>query len=460
MQKGNISAALNLLTSHMSHGILLLDQKTISQLVLKHPQKSCVSKDILINGPVGKVHSVRFQSINEELIRRAAIKTKQGSGPSSMDVDGWRRILASNSFDTANNGLWKVFANVVKKLCTNLIKTQTIKAFLSCRLIPVDKNPCLRLIGVGEVLRRIAGKVIVSVLKNDIIDCNGSLQVCAGQEAGIEAAVHLLNSMYNDENNDAVLLVDASNAFNSLNREVFLHSISYISPAISVSVKNCYNFSLRLFIIGGKELESNKGTTQVDPVSMAIYGIGVTLLINMLVDIVVNSTESQDRALVYADDFSAAAKLEGPRKWCDTLTIIRPKFGYYPEPTKTWLLVKLYASQRTNKIFSGTKIKITNEGHKYLGETVSTEEFKDTYTEGKVMEWINQLEVLSKIAAVEPEAAYFAFVGGFKHKITCTIRTIPDIGKHLEKLDQAVDTKFIPTLTDGHFCNEIKRKLL
>ena len=77
MQKGNISAALNLLTSHMSHGILLLDQKTISQLVLKHPQKSCVSKDILINGPVGKVHSVRFQSINEELIRRAAIKTKR-----------------------------------------------------------------------------------------------------------------------------------------------------------------------------------------------------------------------------------------------------------------------------------------------------------------------------------------------------------------------------------------------
>ena len=321
MQKGNISAALNLLTSHMSHGILLLDQKTISQLVLKHPQKSCVSKDILINGPVGKVHSVRFQSINEELIRRAAIKTKQGSGPSGMDADGWRRILASNSFDTANNGLWKAFTNVVKKLCTNLIETQTIKAFLSCRLIPVDKNPCLRLIGVGEVLRRIAGKVIVSVLKNDIIDCNGSLQVCAGQEAGIEAAVHLLNSMYNDENNDAVLLVDASNAFNSLNREVFLHSISYISPAISVSVKNCYNFSLRLFIIGGKELESNQGTTQVDPVSMAIYGIGVTLLINMLVDIIVNSTESQGRVLVYADDFSAAAKLEGLRKWCHSSKI-------------------------------------------------------------------------------------------------------------------------------------------
>ena len=57
---------------------------------------------------------------------------------------------------------------------------------------------------------------------------------------------------------------------------------------------------------------------------------------------------------------------------------------------------------------------------------------------------------------VEPQAAYCAFVGGFKHKVTDTIRTVPDIHEHLEKLDQAVDTNF----TDGHFCNEMERKLL
>ena len=213
MQKGDISAALNLLTNKMGHGILPLDQKTISQLVLKHPQKSC-AEDILINGTIEKVHPVRFESINEELIRRAAIKLKGDSGPSGMDADGWQRILASNSFGTANSDLQKAFANVVKKLCTDLIETQTIEAFLFCSLIPLEKSPGLRPIGVGEVLRRIAGKVIVSVLKNDVINCTGSLQVCAGHEAGIEAAVHVLNSFYNDENNDAVLLVDAGNAFN------------------------------------------------------------------------------------------------------------------------------------------------------------------------------------------------------------------------------------------------------
>ena len=142
------------------------------------------------------------------MIRIVAIRTKGGSGPSGMDADSWRRILASNNFGTSGSDLRKAFANVVQKLCTDLVETHTIEAFLSCRLIPLDKNPGFRPIGVGEVLRRIAGKVIVSVLKEDVNKYTGTLQVCAGQEAGIEAAIHSINMMYEDENADATLLVD------------------------------------------------------------------------------------------------------------------------------------------------------------------------------------------------------------------------------------------------------------
>ena len=39
----------------------------------------------------------------------------------------------------------------------------------------------------------------------------GMLQVCAGQEAGIKAAIHSMNMMYEAENTDDILLVDASN---------------------------------------------------------------------------------------------------------------------------------------------------------------------------------------------------------------------------------------------------------
>ena len=96
--------------------------------------------------------------------------------------------------------------------------------------MPVNKNQGLRPIGVGEVLRRIIGKVIVSVVRNDIISSVGSLQVCAGHEAGCAAEIHAMHTIFEDEKTEAVLLVDAANAFNSVNRQVFLHNISIICP--------------------------------------------------------------------------------------------------------------------------------------------------------------------------------------------------------------------------------------
>ena len=52
-----------------------------------------------------------------------------------MNADDWRGILASNNFGTSSRDLRNAFANVVQKLCTDLVETHTIDAFLSCRLM-------------------------------------------------------------------------------------------------------------------------------------------------------------------------------------------------------------------------------------------------------------------------------------------------------------------------------------
>ena len=187
-------------------------------------------------------------------------------------------------------------------------------------------------IRVGEILRRIAGKVLVSILKENFIKCTGMLQVCAGQEAGIRAAIHSMNMMYEDENTDAILLVDASNAFSSLYGQSFLHNISYLCPLIVIFVKNCYSTPSRLFIVGGREVTSREGTTQGDPVSMAIYGIGVTALTNILIAILSNEYTTNVNIMAYADELSAAGNLQDLRRWWSALTEIGPKFSYYPIP--------------------------------------------------------------------------------------------------------------------------------
>ena len=125
---------------------------------------------------------------------------------------------------------------------------------MACRLIPLDKHPGLRPIGVGEVLRRIARKVVMMVMKEDIKKASGCLQLCTVQEVGCEAAIHAMHKVFEYNETEAMLIVDEENAFSSINRKALLHKIEYLCPAIATYLYNCYVISARLFIIGGKEL--------------------------------------------------------------------------------------------------------------------------------------------------------------------------------------------------------------
>ena len=71
-------------------------------------------------------------------------------------------------------------------------------------------------------------KFVMHVTKPDVIDANGALQVCAGHKSGSEAAIYAMSSISDADETDAVLLIDASNAFNALNRAVLLSSLQAV----------------------------------------------------------------------------------------------------------------------------------------------------------------------------------------------------------------------------------------
>ena len=129
--------------------------------------------------------------------------------------------------------LRRAFANVIKKICTEKLPVDTSKdetqleAFLASRLIPLDKNPRLRPIGVNEILRRIAGKVVIKVVKEHIKKAAGCLQLCAGQEAGCEAARLAMHRIFESNETEAIL-----------NRKALLHNIEYLCPIIATFLCN------------------------------------------------------------------------------------------------------------------------------------------------------------------------------------------------------------------------------
>ena len=81
-------------------------------------------------------------------------------------------------------------------------------------MTPLDKNPGLRPIDVGEVLQKIAGKVIVKHAKDDIGTFVGSLKVCAGHEVGCESLIHAKCTVFEEQSTEGAL-----NTFNSVNKK-------------------------------------------------------------------------------------------------------------------------------------------------------------------------------------------------------------------------------------------------
>ena len=54
-----------------------------------------------------------------------------------------------------------------------------------------------------------------------------------------------------------------------------------------------------------------------------------------------------------------------------------PKYGYYPKPLKSLLIVKQNYEEYAERIFAGSNIKITTEGARHLGTVLGDISFKE-----------------------------------------------------------------------------------
>ena len=119
------------------------------------------------------------------------------------------------------------------------------------------------------------GKTVTNFLKPDIISSVGPLQLAAGMEGGCEAAVHAMTSLFESDDCDGILLVDATNAFNSLHRSTALHNIRFICPEFATYIINTYRQPAKLFLPDGSHILSNEGTTQGDNCASGFYSISM-----------------------------------------------------------------------------------------------------------------------------------------------------------------------------------------
>ena len=88
-----------------------------------------------------------------------------------------------------------------------------------------------------------------------------------------------MRRMFDSDETEAVLLIDASNAFNALNRKAALHNIEYTCPEFATFARNLYQCDAELFVPGSEDIVmSREGTTQGGPESMGLYAASTVML--------------------------------------------------------------------------------------------------------------------------------------------------------------------------------------
>lgn len=84
-----------------------------------------------------------------------------------------------------------------KKIATTSLDPSCLETSTASRLIPLDKSPGVRPVGIGECLRRLVGKILSKAAA-------GPIQVCAGHDAGAEAVIHAMQQIWEEESSEGV----------------------------------------------------------------------------------------------------------------------------------------------------------------------------------------------------------------------------------------------------------------
>ena len=419
-------------------------------LLDKHPQGAPATPSAISEQtPAIEPHSVVFDQIDGSMIRSIIQQMDGSAGPSGLDAHAWKCLCSS--FHNASDDLCRSVAKLARKLGSYHVDPHGTSSLTACRLIALDKHPGVRPIGVGETLRRLISKAILRVTRDDILKAVGILQLCAGQEAACEARVHAMRSLFEDDGVEAMLLVDASNAFNSLNREAAIRNVRVYCPILAPMLTNTYRTPSRLFI-DGDHILSQEGTTQGDPLAMAMYAIGTLPLIHKL--------QADVTQAWYADDASAGGKTSDLRVWWDSLVSSGPHFGYNPNPHKTWLVVKPEHLPAAEEHFRGSGVNITTQGHRHLGAPLGSKSFVEEFIRDKIRYWESEIKHLSDIAKFQPQAAYAVFTHALKNRWTFLMRTVPGIDLLMQPIEEAIRHQLLPALTGRHGITDLERDLL
>ncbi len=298
-----------------------------------------------------------------------------------------------------------------------------------------------------ETWRRAFAKCLLKVAGPEAKEACGTDQLCAGLESGIEGGIHTVQLMWDThhmEEDWGFLLIDARNAFNEMNRTLMLWVVRHEWPSGARFTFNCYRHWSTLLIRRnngtGVYLHSQEGVTQGDPLAMVAYGLGILPLIRYL-----KQKFPTVEQLWYADDAGAGGTFAAIRRQFLHLQEAGPIFGYFPEPSKSILVVPEHSLETAQLAFADLAFQVTT-GHRYLGGFIGEPTARDEWLKGKLKYWAHAVDALASVAPAYPQAAYTGLQKSLQQEWQFVQRVVSAIGPQFSTVADEISSKFLPAL--------------
>jgi hypothetical protein len=396
--------------------------------------------------------------VTEEVVEQVSARLSGSAGPGGSDAQSVQHWMLRHG--QASQLLRQSVRDYVDWIANGSPPWAAIRALKAGRLVALDKCPGIRPIGVGETWSRLFAKCVLFVARSEAKEACGVDQLCGGLEAGIEGGIHAMRSLWKahaEEEKWGFLLVDAGNAFNEGNRMAMLWTVRHQWPSGARFTFNCYRH-WSILIIRAQDglavlLYSMEGVTQGDPLAMVIYGILLLPLIRKL-KIEVPLVDQP----WYADDSGAGGKFTGIREYVTALKKHGPARGYFPEPSKSILIVSEHNRKAAEIEFKDLGFTVVS-GWRYLGGFLGEETEQKLWVEKKTKKWTAAVRELAKVAKRYPQAAYAGLHKSLQQEWQFIQRVTSGLSDEFIDVQKALQEDFIPALFGNPQVDDIPGQL-
>ena len=334
-----------------SDGLVAPSDEALHEMLNKHPQSAPPALPSSSVPPAVK--------LTESVILKGVKSFPNGSapGPSGLRPSHLREAVGCPSPDRINQVLSSLTA-FVNFLTSGQTPPPVLPFLCGANLLASPKRSGgLGPIAVGEVLRRLTSKSLAitarSAAFSSLTPCQLGVCVKGGCDAIIHATSHLMSS--SPAEHSWTLLLDFSNAFNSICREAMFVEFRQHIPSLSAWMESCYSCQ-PILLFGKDSIHSCCGVQQGDPLGP----LGFALTLHPIIERIKAEVPGLGLNAWYLDDGTLVGP---PEDLAAALRIIErdgPPLGLHLNRSKSLLYIPGEATASCSPLPS--EIPVTRQG--------------------------------------------------------------------------------------------------